>query len=267
MFDESDPAMRQASESAQSAFRYFWRELSWERRRIVPGLDMHMVKFPFTDGPRTDGNTPFEHMWVGEIGFDGNTVTGVLLNAPNWLTSVRQNDAISLPFPALTDWMMTCDGRAYGGFTVNLMRSRMGAQERAQHDQAWGLDFGDPSEVRVEIGRQPAPKKGFLSGLFGGGAKAPAPATAPTMFHDHPMCVNMIPKIRESLQADPSHAKSIDGQGWTLLHREALAGNLGVVQLLVEFGADKTTRTPDGRTATDLARQIGWPEISRFLKE
>jgi uncharacterized protein YegJ (DUF2314 family) len=48
MFDAKDPEMQQAYEAAQASFRYFWRELSWERRRIVPGLDMTMVKLPFT---------------------------------------------------------------------------------------------------------------------------------------------------------------------------------------------------------------------------
>src|SRR5688572_26075672 len=64
-FDDRDPAMQLAYDAAQRTFKYFWRELSWERRRIVPGLDMAMVKLPFTDGPRTDGNAEYEHMWIG----------------------------------------------------------------------------------------------------------------------------------------------------------------------------------------------------------
>jgi uncharacterized protein YegJ (DUF2314 family) len=124
MFDEGDPEMQQAYQAAQACFRYFWRELSWERRRIVPGLDMTMVKLPFTDGPRSNGNPEFEQMWIGESGFDADSISGNLLNSPNWLTSVREGDQVSVPFSHLTDWMMTADGRAYGGFTVNLMRSR-----------------------------------------------------------------------------------------------------------------------------------------------
>jgi uncharacterized protein YegJ (DUF2314 family) len=118
MFDESDPEMQRAYQAARASFRHFWRELSWERRRIVPGLDMTMVKLPFTDGPRTDGNSEFEHMWIGDIGFDGDSISGNLLNAPNWLTSVRQGDEVSAPVSHLTDWMMTADGHAYGGFNA-----------------------------------------------------------------------------------------------------------------------------------------------------
>lgn len=263
MFNAGDPAMIEASESARQSFKYFWRELSWEHRRIVPGLDMTMVKLPFTDGPRSDGNSEFEYMWIGDIDFDGENVSGKLLNAPNWLTSVKEGDAVQAPFSQLSDWMMTSDGQAYGGFTVNRMRAQMSKAERKQHDDAWGLEFGDPDNTRVEIDREGKRKGGLLSGLFGGrGATKPS-----EVFHDHPMCVNMLPKIEEQLRADASSAQSVDEAGWTLLQREALAGNLGVVQLLTEYGADVTALNPAGRSAADLARAIGWEEIAVYLDE
>jgi uncharacterized protein YegJ (DUF2314 family) len=264
MFDDQDTEMQQAYRAAQASFRYFWRELSWERRRIVPGLDMTMVKVPFTDGPRTDGNPEFEQMWIGDIGFDGDSVSGTLLNAPNWLSSVSEGSAVSVPFGHLTDWMMTADGRAYGGFTVNLMRSRMSRRERDEHDQAWGLDFGDPADVQIEIKREAKPKGGFIAGLFGRGSR---PQGAPEGFSDHPMCVNMIPKIEAQLQADRSIANTTGDDGWTLLHQEALSGNLGVVKLLVAYGADCAARTPNGYTAAELAQKIGWPDIADYINE
>ena len=264
MFDNDDPEMQQAYQAAQASFRYFWRELSWEKRRIVPGLDMTMVKLPFTDGPRTDGNSEFEQMWIGEIGFDGDSVSGKLLNSPNWLTSVRAGDAVSVPFGNLTDWMMTTDGRAYGGFTVNVMRSRMSRRERDEHDQAWGLDFGDPGDVQVEIKRESKPKGGLIAGLFDRGSRQ---QVVPDVFRDHPMCVNMLPKIEAHLQADRSIASTIGDDGWTLLHQEALSGNLGVVKLLVSHGAPTSARTPNGYTAAELAQKIGWPNIADYINE
>jgi uncharacterized protein YegJ (DUF2314 family) len=259
IFNDKDPEMQYACQAAQSSFRYFWRELSWERRRIVPGLDMAMVKLPFTDGPRTDGNSECEYMWIEDIGFNGDFISGTLLNSPNWLTSVSEGDLVSVPFSHLMDWMMSADGRGYGGFTVNLMRSRMGPRDRAQHDQAWGLDFGDPIHIQVEIQRESKPKVGLIAGLFGRDSRS---HSASEVFSDHPMCVNMIPTIEAQLQGDPSIASTIDDDGWTLLHHEALAGNQGVVRLLMVFGADPTVRTPSGYTAFDLARKIGWSEIT-----
>lgn len=264
MFDGQDPAMQQAYEAAQRSFKYFWRELSWEDRRIVPRLDMSMVKLPFSDGPRTDDNAEFEHMWIGEIGFDGTTLSGKLLNSPNWLTSVREGDAVEVPFSRLTDWMMTVDRKAYGGFTVNVMRAKMGARERKQHDNAWGLDFGDPAHVRVEIPSEGKSKRNLLSGLFG---KQPKPKAQQGGHEDHPACVMMLEKIEARLKGDPELVHSVDDAGLTWLHMEALAGNFGVVKLLVSYGVDVSTKTRSGRTASELARNIGWSEIAEYLEK
>ena len=263
-FNNQDPEMERAYQAAQASFRYFWRELSWERRRIVPGLDMTMVKLRFTDGPRTDGNSECEYMWIGEIGFDGDSVSGTLLNSPNWLTSVREGDAVSAPFRHLSDWMMTADGRAYGGFTVNVMRSRMSRSERDDHDRAWGIDFGEPADIQIEIRRETKPEAGLSPSLFGRGSP---PQVAPEGFSDHPMCVNMIPKFGAQLQADRSIATTVFDDGWTLLHQEALSGNLGVVKLLLSYGANTSARTPKGYTAAELAKKIGWSGIADYINE
>lgn len=39
--------VNRAGERARKTFKYFWRELFWERRRIIPTLDFAMVKVPF----------------------------------------------------------------------------------------------------------------------------------------------------------------------------------------------------------------------------
>src|SRR5271163_4666279 len=86
--DNSDPEMQRAYENARATFRYFWREIAWERRRIVPSLDLACVKAPFSDGERAEpsqDHPDVEQMWLGEINFDGQFVSGQLLNAPNWL--------------------------------------------------------------------------------------------------------------------------------------------------------------------------------------
>lgn len=259
IFDRADPAMTQANESARRTFKYFWRELSWERRRIIPGLDMSSVKFPFSEGPRSDGNPEVEQMWIGDLDFDGETVSGKLLNSPNWLTGIQAGAGVCAPFRQLSDWMMVVGGRTYGGFTVHAMRAKMSGQERRQHDSAWGLEFGDPSNIQVECWAQ-APAKGFFSGLFGG--RRPQNAR----FQDHPMCINMLEKIEERLKSDPAFARTVDDEGWTMLQREALAGNFGVVKLLIQYGADRDLQTPSGQNAAALARGIGWPEIADFLE-
>ena len=41
------PEMIDAFKQARSTFKYFWRELWWERRRIVPALNLPVLKQRF----------------------------------------------------------------------------------------------------------------------------------------------------------------------------------------------------------------------------
>ncbi len=256
MFDGADPEMRHASELARANFRYFWRELSWEQRRIIPALDLACVKAPFTDGDRAlDSNDPrCEHMWLNEIEFDGKVVSGVLLNKPNWLKTVRQGSRARISLSRISDWMYGTSEAVFGAYTVNLLRSRMGTRERREHDAAWGLNFGDPRTVRVA----PEPEKagGLVKRWFG----KQEPAT-----DEHPMSLAMAPKYKEQFAADPSLLNSKDERGWTLLHMDALAGNAPIVKVLLEAGADPRAVTNDGRTPMQLAQVLGWEKVIALL--
>ena len=256
-FDSRDPEMQRAHEQARSNFRYFWREIHWERRRIIPGLDLAAVKAPFSDGPQaavSDENPEVEHMWLTDVDFDGRQVSGVLLNSPNWLKSVKEGDAVQLPLGQLSDWMYAISGEVFGAYTVNLMRSRMGRAERAEHDAAWGLEFGDPAKIRVT----PVPNQGggFLKNWFG---------KQPSDTGEHPMSENMAGKIQEQLAQDPSLVHSRSDDGWTFLHQEALAGNLAPVKALLAAGADPKALTGHGLTPLQLAQSLGWDKVVALL--
>jgi uncharacterized protein YegJ (DUF2314 family) len=243
MFDGDDPDMIHARQEARATFGYFWRELAWERRRIVPALDLACVKAPFSDGPRgarTSSDKPrVEEMWISEIDFDGRDVSGELLNQPNWLKSIKQGDAVRLPLEQVSDWMYVIGGKVYGAFTVQLLRSRMPKKARTEHDQAWGLDFGDPSNVRIV--EHPASLNG-----------------------DHPMSINMGDSLQQAIASNPS-LMTPDPRGWTMLHHLALAGSTTGVKVLLDAGADPNQRTADGRTAAQLADTLAWDDVVTLL--
>lgn len=248
--------MQRAYENARATFRYMWRELSWEYRRIIPALDLACVKAPFWDSERNQGPSDaskVEHMWYSEIEFDGDHVSGVLINSPNELHTIKEGDAVSIPLAQISDWMYAIQGEVFGAYTVNLMRSRMGRQERKQHDDAWGQNFGDPNKIRV---MPDAKGGGILKSWFGKKQDETG---------EHPMCLNMVDSFREQISKDPSFATSTDEAGWTLLHREALAGNAPIVKALLEFGVDRNARTNDGKTALQLAQKMGWENVTAVL--
>src|SRR5262245_33688915 len=105
VFYASESELAVANDAARATFKYFWRELSWERRRIVPAFANAVVKIAFEDRGK------IEHMWVADVDFDGESLRGSLLNQPNELQNVRQGDAITARFPdRLGDWMLIGDG-------------------------------------------------------------------------------------------------------------------------------------------------------------
>jgi ankyrin repeat protein len=72
-------------------------------------------------------------------------------------------------------------------------------------------------------------------------------------------------------------AKAIDEQpdtflrnagadGLTTLHSLALGGSAAGVRVLLEKGADRSAKTKNGKTALDLAEQMGWPRVIELLK-
>lgn len=254
-FDETDPEMAIAREKARNTFKYFWRELSWERRRIVPGLDLACVKLAFAERSSVTGDNVVEHMWITEIDFDGDIVSGSLANQPNWLQTVAEGDRVSVPLGRIADWMYVIAGKVFGGFTVYLIRSRMSVSERVAHDGAWGVEFGERAEIVYAASNRN--KRTSVFGRFFSKADSEERPEA-DLQQDHPMSINAESSVREALAKQPGLAHERDERGWTALHREALAGNRNIIRALLEFGADPTCKTPEGLTALDLAVRLDW---------
>ena len=241
--DGEDEAMLKAFEQARKSFRYFWRELYWERLRIAPTLSFACVKVAFSQ--ELNGSTEVEHMWLNDVYFDGERVCGVLVNNPNVLSNVKNGEQVSVPLEQISDWMFAIEGKTYGGFSVQAMRKAMSQSERAEHDEAWGLNFGDPDVVLVTYEQQEHPQN----------------------LTEHPMSVNTKKNFEEFLRGYPDEIARTDDEGYTMLHHEAIAGNLTRVELLLAKGADKNAKNIHGKTALDYARALGWDHVAKALSE
>lgn len=250
--DGGDPRMLEASRCARESFGVFWREMSWERRRIIPGTRLAAVKAPFQVREPEPGVPTAEHMWVQDLAFDGRVVAGTLLNTAGHIPGLVAGTPVTVPWEAVGDWMYVAhDLTVCGGFTVQATRAGMSIAARADHDRAWGLEFLDPDLVAL------VPEQ--RAGLPFEVAHAQARAA------EHPMSVSSTDAIAQQLAGDPAAARTVLDDGLSLLHVDALGGNLGPVQALLRFGADPGARTRHGDTALDLAERMGWPRVATAL--
>lgn len=256
-FEPQEPEIIKVAAQARSSFKYFWRELYWDRRRIVSALGLAMIKLPFSSDPppSEEGASPVEHMWVDQVEFDGVNLRGILVNDPNWLTELRSGDEVTAPFRMLEDWMFTIDHVVYGGYTVHLLRAQMGRVKRSEHDASWGLDFGNKGP-RLEY--SPKGRESFFSRIFRKKAST---------HRDHPLCEASLQSVKEYLEQNPNALTEVDEQGNNLLHRETLAGNMAIVDLLLKMGADKNVKTSNGHRPVDLANLMNWTDMVALLQD
>ena len=136
--EAGDPEMELAMQKARDTFPEFWREVSADYRRIIPVLDIAMVKVYFFDDAAPLAG---EHMWVRQVEFDGKAITGVLADTPRQLQSVRAGQRVSFALERLSDWLYVDGKKAVGVFTVRLLRTRMTDEERRTHDSHYPFAF------------------------------------------------------------------------------------------------------------------------------
>jgi uncharacterized protein len=230
---EEDPEIVEASRSARKSFRHFWKEAALDFNRIVPALELACVKVPFSDDPSAPGSQ-VEHMWVTEINYDGETITGVLMNSPHCLQSVREGDSVKATVDELSDWMCVLGGMVYGAYTVQATRKRMDKSERKKFDAAWGLKFPPPEEVLLPP--DPSPFEPVLAR-----------------------------QLKVELGGSPELTTQKYDGGNTLLHLDALYGRSLSVEVLLQAGADTSAKCDRGWTPADYARAAGWEEIVNQL--
>ncbi|MFA0923242.1 DUF2314 domain-containing protein [Xanthomonas fragariae] len=146
--NDEDAALQPVDAAACDTVKFLWRELSWEYRRIVPGVEMAAVQLPFaTDVSAVDAPS-HAHVWISNVQFDGDQVSGRQLNDPEWIAGRTAVDAGFAPMADLEDWMSAVDGQIYGGHPIDAMCRTMSLAECAEDDAPWGLDFAETGAVR-----------------------------------------------------------------------------------------------------------------------
>ena len=151
-------------------------------------------------------------MCINNVDFDGTIITGELVNEPKRLTNIEKGDIVSKKVSDIMDWMIFFIGKTYGRFTIQVVRSKMNDTERRNLDKEWGLDFGDYNEVLLAYEQKKYPEN----------------------LIEHPLRKNMADRTRKFLREKPSELKTIDENGLSILHQEAIAGNKTNIEILLK---------------------------------
>lgn len=148
---KEDPAMTAAIAEARRTFSQAYQEIKKDRQRPKPAFEGVMIKAAFRDPePETKPDetksteAAVEHMWVTEITFDGKVIKGILASPPDNLTSIKQDDEVTVELSDLSDWTYIAKGKIFGGFTEKLLHKRMSPEEKKEHNEATGLDWDAP---------------------------------------------------------------------------------------------------------------------------
>ena len=244
IYTEQNAKMKAAYLKAQSTFNYFWREIYWEAKRVVPAHDLALVKIPFQQKIEGKEQPLVEHMWISEIDFDGEFITGILQNAPNKLTNVAEGDTVTRKVSEISDWMLSIDRKTYGGYTIQALRSDMTDKARENHDNAWGLNFGDYNNILI-VHQQEEKEENLI---------------------EHPMSKVMEKPARDFFTENLDVVAAVGENGMTRLHTETIAGNKIAVEILLELGADKNAKTKTGKPAFEFATELNWSHLIPILK-
>ena len=208
-------------------------------------------------------------MWLVDVDFDGRHLQGTLINSPHSLKSFHEGDAVTILANQICDWMYVVDGHVQGGFTIDVIRSRMGKVNRQQHDQAWGFDFGDVGIIHLVppryLGEAAAKKKGLLS-RFVESKSVPRDEAAVAAI-EHPMSVNMRDSLEQALTEQPGQVHEADERGFTVLHQLSLAGSWDGVDVCLIHGADPKRPAANGMTPFSLAECLGWTRVMARLQQ
>lgn len=115
-----------AIRKAQAALPEFAEQLRMDARRILPALEVAVVK-AFFPAPGTPAEG--EHMFVDQVQIDGESVHGVLASEPSWIPGLKEGQEVRFPASRISDWFYVIRGRGHGGFTLDVLRKRMSADE------------------------------------------------------------------------------------------------------------------------------------------
>jgi len=127
--ERDDEEMNGAMQKARQTVGEFIEHLANPK----PSEERFSVKAKFAEGDDV------EHMWLGEVRYDGTMFHGTVANTPLHLKNVKLGDRHSLRAEEISDWMIIDGSRLVGGYTIRVLFNRMPPEEKKQAEEECGF--------------------------------------------------------------------------------------------------------------------------------
>lgn len=122
-YADSDARMNTAIEQARALLPLFFQEFA---STTAPGA------FTIKVGLATNGGG-HEHIWVGDLHYEGNQLVGNLINEPYDLPGMRLGSQVAINNDDISDWTIATPDGVYGGYTTRVMLEDMPAAQAEEY--------------------------------------------------------------------------------------------------------------------------------------
>ena len=122
-YHETDARMNAAIDQARALLPLFLQEF---RNSGAPGAFTVKAGLRTSDGGR-------EHIWIGDLHYEGEQLVGNLINEPYDLPGMRLGSRVEIAQDEISDWSIATPDGVYGGFTTRVMIEDMPPAQAQQY--------------------------------------------------------------------------------------------------------------------------------------
>ncbi|MDR3401732.1 MAG: DUF2314 domain-containing protein [Chthoniobacter sp.] len=123
--EDNDKAMDHAVRCAHRSLGFFITAL----RAKKSGDTGFEVKKAFVDGKTV------EHIWIGNLTFDGKNFHGKVNNKPLDVRTVQLGQTVTVTPGEVSDWMFVKNGKLVGGYTTRVLYARLSPRDKAEFNK------------------------------------------------------------------------------------------------------------------------------------
>jgi uncharacterized protein YegJ (DUF2314 family) len=136
---QDDEKMLQAYAKARRTLPQFLRAIG--SARFTRATNSVKIKLRDDDSSEELGEDRFTYLWLWGVqqGKDSTLLATVQELPRNGINKLKVGSTLHFDYHDVHDWMIWEGSQAWGGFTLRVLRDRMDAQERLQHDEYTGI--------------------------------------------------------------------------------------------------------------------------------